>query len=251
MTAADDRLWRAYRECRSVANRNALVVHYLPLAMSYAAKACKSLPRRVRMEDAQSAAYHRLILVVERNDPSRDAPEFTEFLRRNVAGAVTDWVREIDHLGRHTRAFAQTRETIIDAYTTVSGRRPDEPWVRKRMGMSARRYSHLAERARKGRLLHIGNLLADGDAQDKLLALADPRLDDPSDRTRRAMFREFVLRGLNRTERLVLVLFYYENMTQVEIARVIGISESRVSQIRSETLARLRGRMNGKARSLF
>jgi RNA polymerase sigma factor for flagellar operon FliA len=245
MTTTADTLWDAYRRERSIRNRNALVVRYLDQVRIHAARLSRRLPTQLSYDDIYSAAVDGLIEAVEAYDPNR-AARFETFCGKRIVGAVMDWLRETDPLDRTVRQFVRGRAKIVQAERVKQDAPPCEEAIRERMGLSARRYRVLAEWARRGQVTHLGNLVSDEPGSHEVVSFPDPRAPDPGDRSEAACFRAYILRGLSRAERLVLVLRYYEDMRHVEIARVLGVSESRVSQVHDEILAHLRWRMAGR-----
>jgi DNA-directed RNA polymerase specialized sigma subunit len=113
---------------------------------------------------------------------------------------------------------------------------------------------HLAKLSRLGQEVHLSALQAAGEgagrSNGRNWELGDPRCDEPSSRVSREVLTDYISRGLNRDERLVLVLYYYEGLTMAEIGQVLDLSESRVSQIHKEVLERLRRRFAGLCREL-
>lgn len=123
--------------------------------------------------------------------------------------------------------------------------------VASRMGLSQDRYDQLSRISQLGREVHFSAMdPKDGEGRgrggERAWDVGDNRQPDPCNRMARTMLTDFVTRGLSREERLVLVLYYYEDLTMAEIGVVLDLSESRVSQIHKDVITRLRNRFRGK-----
>ena len=124
--------------------------------------------------------------------------------------------------------------------------------IARRMGISQDRYDQLSRISQLGREVHFSAMDprsgsdSKGRSSERAWDVGDPHQTDPSAKMGRTMLTEFVTRGLSQEERLVLVLYYYEDLTMAEIGVVLDLSESRVSQIHKDVITRLRNRFKGK-----
>ena len=158
-----------------------------------------------------------------------------------------DWLRTLDGQSRTVRSFEKrvtyTRE-ILDAEL---GRAPSPAEVSARMGITSERYEYLTRLSQLGREVHFSSLEKHGNdngrSNNRFWDVGDKRRNDPSAGMARQMLTEYVTRGLSREERLVLILYYYEELTMAEIGTILNLSESRVSQIHKDVLGRLRRRL--------
>lgn len=250
--AADiERLWKRYLEKREPECRNRLVEYYAPLAQSQAARLARRLPAQVTYDEICSAAYDGLIEAVQSYDPARKA-RFETFCQQRIVGAVVDWLRSLDPQSRTVRTFEKQRLRIQEELLAELGRRPTHEEIARRLHMSAERYDQLSRISQLGREVHFSAMDARGSAEargrgnDRSWDVGDRSQNDPSSRLARSMLVEFVTKGLSREERLVLTLYYYEDLTMAEIGSVLDLSESRVSQIHKEVIQRLQNRYLGK-----
>lgn len=245
--SAVEKLWKRYLRKRDIETRNRLVEHYAPLVDAHAQHLARKLPSQVQYDEIRSAAYDGLIEAVEAYDPSRKA-RFETFCQQRIRGAVMDWLRSLDMQSRTIRSFerrvAMTRE-ILDAEL---GRPPDPGEIARRMGISRSRYEYLMRLSQLGREVHFSALEVatendSGRVGHRFWDMGDRREADPAEKVSREMLMDYLTRGLSREERLVLILYYFENLTMAEIGQVLSLSESRVSQIHKEVLTRLRRRL--------
>ncbi len=246
-----ERLWKRYLDRRDPECRNRLVEYYAPLAQAQAARLARRLPAQVTYDEICSAAYDGLIEAVQSYDPARKA-KFETFCQQRVVGAVVDWLRSLDPQSRTIRTFEKQRQRAQEALLAELGRRPTHEEIARRLRMSAERYDQLSRISQLGREVHFSAMDARGSAEahgrgnDRSWDVGDRSQNDPSSRLARSMLVEFITKGLAREERLVLTLYYYEDLTMAEIGSVLDLSESRVSQIHKEVIQRLQNRYLGK-----
>lgn len=242
-----DGLWQEYLgDKEDLSLRNRLVEHYTPLVHSHAGRLAKKLPAQISFDEICSAAYDGLIEAVEAYDPERKA-RFETFCQQRIRGAVMDWLRTLDGQSRTVRSFEKrvtyTRE-ILDAEL---GRAPTPGEISARMGITCDRFEYLTRLSQLGREVHFSSLEKHGNdngrSNNRFWDVGDKRRNDPSAGMARQMLTEYVTRGLSREERLVLILYYYEELTMAEIGTILNLSESRVSQIHKDVLGRLRRRL--------
>ena len=244
-------LWKQLFKTRSDRARNALVEHYAPLVHVQAARLSRKLPAQIGYDEICSAGYDGLIEAVESYNPERKA-KFETFCQQRIIGAVMDWLRSLDPQSRTVRNFEKRRLSIRELLDTELGRPPMHDEIAKRMGISQERYDQLSRISQLGREVHFsamnprGGSDSRGRSGERAWDVGDPKQTDPSAKMARTMLTDFITRGLSREERLVLVLYYYEDLTMAEIGVVLDLSESRVSQIHKDVITRLRNRFKGK-----
>jgi RNA polymerase sigma factor for flagellar operon FliA len=238
-------LWNAYFVKREVEHRNELVVNYGHLAHSHAARLSRKLPAQVSYDEICSAAFDGLIEAVESFDPSRNA-KFETFCQQRISGAVMDWLRSLDPQSRTVRTFERRRTEARDQFFTEVGRAPTSPEMAKRMGVSLSKYNQLCRLSQLGREVHFSAMEADQDnpgrGPGRSWDVSDANQPDPTRTVARDLLTEYISKYLSRDERLVIMLYYFEEMTMAEIGVTLNLSESRVSQIHKEILGRLRVR---------
>lgn len=247
-TASAAELWKYYLRHRDTGTRNLLIEHYRPVVQVQAARLTKKLPAQVTFDEIASAGYDGLMEAVEAYNPARKA-KFETFCQRRVLGAMMDWLRSQDMQSRTVRNFEKKLARVRESLDMEFGRPPTVMEIAKRMDITLKRYLQLSKLSRLGQEVHLSALQASseqsGRSNGRAWELRDPRDVEPSGRVSREILTNFISRGLNRDERLVLVLYYYEGLTMAEIGRVLDLSESRVSQIHKEVLERLRRRFAG------
>jgi RNA polymerase sigma factor for flagellar operon FliA len=245
-----DGLWKDYLKNNSVQLRNKLVEHYRPLVHMLAARLAQKLPAQVSYDEICSAGYDGLLEAVQAYDPAHKA-KFETFCQQRIHGAVMDWLRTLDGQSRTVRSFEKQRMQQKELLDSSLGRPPTESELSDRMGMSLQRFNELSRLSRLGHEVHLSAVQSDEENQHRGSPggwdVSDTRAVDPSNRVSRQMLTDYITRGLNREEKLVLVLYYSEGLTMAEIGLVLDLSESRVSQIHKDVIARLRRRFKDEA----
>ncbi|MGB4259923.1 MAG: sigma-70 family RNA polymerase sigma factor [Phycisphaerae bacterium] len=244
-------LWKKYLKTRDDQYRNALVEKYAPLVHIQAARLSRKLPAQIGYDEICSAGYDGLIEAVEGYDPSKKA-KFETFCQQRIVGAVMDWLRSLDPQSRTVRTFEKKRMSVREMLYAQYGRPPMHDEIAREMGISQERYDQLSRISQLGREVHFSAMDprngsdSRGRSGERAWDIGDPHQTDPAAKLTRSMLTEYVTRGLSREERLVLVLYYFEELTMAEIGVVLALSESRVSQIHKDVIARLRNRFRDK-----
>ncbi len=251
LTKADievQKLWKKYLSTRDVELRNQLVVNYSHLVHTHAARLTRKLPAQISYDEICSAAFDGLIEAVEAYDPSRLA-KFETFCQQRIAGAVMDWLRSLDPQSRTVRTFEKRRMAVREALGTDMEHSPSQDEMARRLDMTVDRYDHLSRLSQLGKEVHFSAMEPPDDQRQQGSShtwdTRDTKAEDPAVRISRELLTKFITSGLEREERLVLMLYYFEQMTMAEIGSVLSLSESRVSQIHKEILQRLRHRFGG------
>lgn len=243
-----EQMWTNFLKTRAVAMRNKIVVHYSPLVQTHAARLSRKLPAQISYDEICSAAFDGLIEAVEAYDPDKKA-KFETFCQQRISGAVMDWLRSLDPQSRTVRTFEKKRTLVKEALGSDLDYAPSRSEVAKRLDMSVERYDYLSHLSQLGKEVHFSALEPSSERRQAgsthTWDIHDTRGHDPAMKVSRELLTDYLTRGLAREERLVLVLYYFEEMTMAEIGSVLSLSESRVSQIHKEILQRLRNRSNG------
>lgn len=242
-------IWLAYKREPTVRVRNLLIEAYLPLLRTIAAGVYKRLPAQVEMEELVSAGLFGLMDAIDAFDPEREV-RFSTFCSRRVRGSIIDELRLMDLPPRQVREHEAMVKRVCDSFQKEFGRPPCDDEVLSRLGVDARQGRKIL---RNGRVTHVSSLSEPaGWRMDRPMrveeTVADNRRPSAMSRAMLRDMRDWALRHLSRTERLVMVLYYAEGLTMREIGKVLGLSESRVCQLRSVILAKLQAQARARGR---
>jgi len=246
-TASDvRRLWERYARTRSDKDRNRLMEHYLPLVRRIAQHIHSKLPREVELDDLVSAGVFGLMYAITAFNPGRKV-KFETYCGNRIRGAILDELRSWDWVPRLARRrHHQLRETKRNLEMEL-GRAPSDEELADRLHVSPRELRKIMGEGDLVRVLPLGSPPGDGPGESPL-EQCFAQATGPEEFT--ASAREDarrLIRELSRAERLIVLLYYAEQMTMKEIGRTLDLSESRVSQMHSAIIARLRARLLGRA----
>jgi RNA polymerase sigma factor for flagellar operon FliA len=235
----------AYKEVQSgVQNQDELVMGEIPQVYYIARRIHERLPQHVAFEDLVHSGVLGLIEAVRNFDASRNV-QFKSYAQFRIHGAIMDSLRDQDWASRRTRDKRKQLDSAIARLSLKLGRQPTDEEMAAEMGMELTALHKLL--GRLDALTMVGQQVAFGQDRSEELDLVETAPakteDDPFHQCLRTEMRERlaeVIAGLSRKEQMVISLYYREELTMKEIAKVLDIGESRVSQLHSAALAKLR-----------
>jgi RNA polymerase sigma factor for flagellar operon FliA len=234
--------WQRWLRRRNLAARDHLIVSYSPLVKFIAGRVGAGLPASVDPGDLVSSGVFGLIDAIERFDPSQGV-KFETFATPRIRGAIYDGLRQLDWVPRSIRARSRDVQRAISEFEVANGRSPTDPELADQLGL---------ERSELDRWLTSIAATTVGPLERALDAGAEPRAlsgevpQVPSKVVEDKEVRELVRSEIGKLpdrEKMVLSLYYDEGLTLAQIARVLGISESRVPQLHSKSVLHLRSRL--------
>ncbi len=242
------KVWMEYKRTSSPEIRGFFLRKYLKLVEYTAFKLHAKLPASVDVEDLISVGNLGLVRAIEGFDPDRGV-KFESYCSLRIRGAILDELRRTDWVPR----LARTRSTrVINAQKSFHlkhGRRPTQEELAEELGASGEDLKRIISDSSLPKIVSIHQkqceISPDDDGRE-LDFLEDRKQPDlPDDLAKNDLF-ELITRGLNRKERLILVLYYYENMSISEVGRVLGRSESSVFRLLQSVIDRLKMKMRGR-----
>lgn len=248
-----DAVWAAYKQTPALALRNTLVAHYLPLVKACAERLAARLPQSIDVQDLQSAGVFGLMKAIDAYDINREA-KFETYSSARVTGAMLDELRTVDWVPRQVR----TRHTQVERATADLegrlGRAPEDHEIAKHMKMSVKEYREYAKDAYAVSMTSLDRQQF-GDANDgatlaRIDVIADRKSVAPDLSGEKREFAASITRKMTSKERLIMVLYYFEDITMKEIGSVLGLSESRVCQIHTRVTNRLNDQVGEQYRAL-
>lgn len=248
MTQAQE-LWFRYRRNRDPADREALISQYLPLVKYVAGRLALGLPAHVEVGDLEGFGLFGLLDAIDKFDPARGV-QFKTYASARIRGAILDGLRAQDPAPPAWRDRQRRMEQAYGAVEARLGRSAEEHEVASELGVSVAELRRWEAEAAAMASVALDDLWHQGDdGGDRPLTGAD-MIGDPSpgpeDRAliddRNRILGEAIER-LPEKERLVITLYYYEELTAKEIARILGVTPARISQLHGRALLRLRGEL--------
>jgi RNA polymerase sigma factor for flagellar operon FliA len=251
-----DRLWAAFQESESATVRDKLIQNYLYLVRYVAGKMAMSVPPSVEIDDLVSAGVVGLMDAVGKYDPGRDT-KFETYAVARIRGAIVDDLRSLDWVPRSVRRKARMVEEAYSRLENELGRAADDEEISKKLNMSIAEFKNMVDEIVSAGLLSLDDFVGnqDGERTTRIIDLVcSKEAGTPSTSLEIDEMREILaeaIMNLPDKERTVVALYYYEDMTLKEIGRTLGVSESRVSQIHTKAMLRLRGRLRSLQDSLL
>lgn len=243
------RLWLDFKETDERRYRDRLIVHYAPLVKYVAGRVRSGLPNTVESADLVSYGMFGLIDAIEKFDPERQI-KFETYAINRIRGAIIDELRSLDWVPRSVRSKAKDLERAHAELEVELRRAPSEGELAERMGISRKELAKLMGQVSVTNVVALDDMArGGGDSSDKMTLgdlLEDPRAADPEAEFESEEMKVIIaeqIAGLPEREKIVLTLYYYERLTLAEIGSVLGVTESRVSQIHSKSLLDLRSRL--------
>jgi len=240
--------WDEFRRTGSNDLRNTLIEHYLPIVKINADRLASKLPDEVELDDLISAGIDGLRDAIHMFDVERGV-KFETYCATRIRGAILDALRNKDWVPRLVRARANELARKRRRLEAELGRKPHNHELARFMGLSEQEYDKLIRDAHAVGVISLNRNFQDNDSSREIREtdiVADPKAPSPTGPVHHDDVRRLVTKGLSKNERLILVLYYWEEMTMKEIGATLDLSESRVSQMHSAILDRLRANLEGR-----
>jgi RNA polymerase sigma factor FliA len=238
-------VWREYRAGGAVELRNQLVENYLHLVNQNAQRIWARLPDGVELDDLISAGIFGLMDAIEAFDLERGV-KFETYCVPRIRGAMLDELRTMDWVPRLVRSKASKMEESRKALEAALGRPPTPEEMSTRLGCSLEDFMKMLGDSTAISQVSLNKKWYETDSYKdvrEIDILEDKKAEDPTHRLQNRDLMRLVTRGLNRNERLIIILYYYEDMTMKEIGATLDLSESRVSQMHSSIVSRLQSQL--------
>jgi RNA polymerase sigma factor, FliA/WhiG family len=242
-------LWRRYKEDGDERARERLVVAYAPLVKFIAGRMAAGLPSHVEEADLVSYGLVGLINAIERFEPERDI-KFETYAVQRIKGSIIDELRSLDWVPRSVRSRARDVGRAYAKLEAKLGRAPTDEEMAKELELGVEEFRDVLLEIANSSVLALDDLwtFADPDGSGDISVLdtiEDPKAVDPEAEARAAEIKDRLadaIEALPERERLVIALYYYESLTLREIGEVLGVTESRVSQLHTKAVLGLRSR---------
>jgi len=243
-----DQTWEQFHKTRSEHSRNLLMEHYRHLVKYAAERLHSKLPDKVELDDLISAGIFGLMDAIDAFDPARGV-KFETYCSPRIKGSILDELRSMDWVPRLVRARAHQLTKATQSLETHLGRKPTEKETAEELNLDMEEFSRLQRDANAVTQVSLNTKYTDGDGEKDIReidVIKDKKSEDPLTEAQKRDLKNLLTKGLTRAERLIVVLYYYEEMTMKEIGATLDLSESRVSQMHSSIMARLKAQLNSR-----
>jgi RNA polymerase sigma factor FliA len=239
-------LWRAFGQHRDATLRDRLVLHYAPLVKYVAGRVGTGLPAHVDIADLVQSGVFGLWEAIDRFEPERGL-KFETYAMQRIRGAILDELRAQDWVPRAVRSRARDVERALERLESRLQRSATDAEVAAELGMTVAELRELYAQLQLTSVIALDELIAVGRGGTSIAeTLPDDTVEEPgafldSIESRRLLAE--AISQLTDRDRVVVSLYYFENLTLAEIGRVLGVTESRVCQLHTRAVLRLRSKM--------
>lgn len=248
---AKEEIWATYRQTGDPCAREQLLVKYLPLVKNVAGRMAMGFPKSVELSDLVNTGVIGLIEAFGNFDPERGV-KFETYAVPRIRGAILDELRALDWVPRSTRAKSREIERALIKLENDLGRNPNNDELAKYLDITVKELHAALDDVASTTVLSLDEMIF-GEEDNRQI----PRVETVEDRSNdsilagieKSELRAFLvvaISNLTEQEKLVIALYYYEELTLKEIGEVMRISESRVSQIHTKSILKLRGMVREK-----
>lgn len=236
------KVWQEFIADRSNKDlRNILIEHYAHLVRFHAERLRSKLPNEVELDDLVSVGYFGLIDAINNYDTDRGV-KFETYCVSRIRGAIYDELRTLDWVPRLVRSRQRKLTEANKELSDKLGHLPSEDELAKHLDLTPTELKRLVSDANTINMVSLNKKWFETDGSkdvSEIDLIEDQRSEDPSNQIQKEDIMRLVTKGLSRNERLIIILYYYEEMTMKEIGKTLYLSESRVSQMHSSIVSRL------------
>lgn len=238
-------LWQDFGRSRDQELRDRLVLHYAPLVKYVAGRVGTGLPTHVEVSDLVQSGIFGLVDAIEKFEPERGL-KFETYAMQRIRGAILDDLRSLDWVPRSVRSRARDVERALERLEARLQRSASDAELADEVGMSVADVRELFAQLQMTSVVALDDLIGGSSQASLAETLPDDSAEDPVNalvnRDSRRQLAEAVKR-LSERDRIVVTLYYFENLTLAEIGKVLGVTESRVCQLHTRAVLRLRGKL--------
>ncbi|NOS99298.1 MAG: FliA/WhiG family RNA polymerase sigma factor [Phycisphaerales bacterium] len=241
-------MWVEYKATASEELRNRLMEIYFPLVRYNSERIAAKLPDEVDTQDLVSAGVFGLVDAIESFDLERGV-KFETYCAARIRGAILDELRAMDWVPRLVRSRAHRLDHATRSLLAQNGQMPTVDDLQRHLKLPQDDFERLVRDSKAITQVSLSRRQFETDSSREVReidVLVDRRGTDPMEEAQKRDIRDLMTRGLTRAERLILILYYYEQMTMKEIGMTLDLSESRVSQMHSAILERLKAQLTLK-----
>ena len=244
----EEELWDLYRHGRDPKIREAFIKQYAPLVKYVAGKVAVGMPHNVEFDDLVGFGVFGLLDAIDKFDPEKNV-KFKTYAVTRIRGAIFDELRSIDWVPRSVRQKTREIEETIGSLEAQLGRTVSDQEIASAMGMSEDEFLKTMLKISGTSVLSLNDVWFAGDETDRISigeSIEAPSSLNPDIIVEKEEIRRVIIESINELpekEKKVLVLYYYEDLTLKEIGQILEVTESRVSQLHTKAILRLRAKL--------
>ena len=244
----EDELWKEYQKEKEPQIRDFFIKKYAPLVKYVAGKVAIGMPHNVEFDDLVGFGVFGLFDAIEKFDPDKHV-KFKTYAVTRIRGAIFDELRAIDWVPRSVRQKSREVEETVRLLESQLGRVATDEEIAKAMHMSMEDFQQLILKISGTSILSLNDVWHTGDDNDKISivdSIESPSSLNPDTIMEKEEIKRVIVEAIHELpekEKKVLVLYYYEDLTLKEIGEVLGVTESRISQLHTKAIMRLRTKL--------
>ena len=252
----EDELWIKYRKTHDPKIRETFATQYAPLVKYVAGKVAVGMPHNVEFDDLVQFGVFGLLDAIDKYDPEKNV-KFKTYAVTRIRGAIFDELRSIDWVPRSVRQKTREVEDCIGSLEARLGRTATDQEIAGALGLSEEEYLKTMQKISATSMLSINDVWYSGDENDKMSigdSIESPASLNPEVIAERDEIRRVIVEAINELpdkEKKILVLYYFEDLTLKEIGQVLDVTESRVSQLHTKAIMRLRFKLRNGPRGIM
>ena len=252
----EDELWLEYKKTRSPQLRDKFIRQYMPLVKYVAGKLAVGMPGSVEFDDLVGFGQFGLLDAIEKFDPGKNV-KFKTYAVTRIRGAIFDELRQLDWVPRSVRQKSrEIEDTIVDLESKL-GRTATDAEIAEKMGVSEAEYQQTVMKVSGTSVLSLNDVWYSGNDNDHMSigdSIESPSSLNPDVIVEREEIRKVTVEAINELpekEKMVIVLYYHEDLTFKEIGQVLEVSESRISQLHTRANLRLRAKLTNLRKGIM
>jgi len=243
----DQQLWEQYKTNHDQRIKDALIMKYASFVKYVAGRIAVNLPSNVEFDDLVSYGILGLIDAIDKYDSDRNV-KFKTYAKTRIRGAIFDELRVLDWTPRSIRQKARKLEKAYAKLEGKLGRDARDEEIAEYLNIDISELHKLFDETKKSLLLSLDEIFYDDEeGSSRFDFIEDQKSDNPQSKIEEAEAKKILADAISKLsdrERMVITLYYYEELTSKEIGKILGVSDSRVSQLHTKAILRLRGRLS-------
>jgi RNA polymerase sigma factor for flagellar operon FliA len=253
---AEEKLWIEYKRTRDPKIREDFIKQYAPLIKYVAGKVAVGMPHSVEFDDLVGYGVFGLIDAIDKFDPEKNV-KFKTYAVTRIRGAIFDELRNIDWVPRSVRQKTKEIEEAISDLEARLGRTATDQEIAASLGMDKKDFDKTMIKISGTSVLSLSDVWFSGDENDKGSigdSIEGPASYIPEFAVEKEAIRQIIIESINELpdkEKKILVLYYYEDLTLKEIGEVLDVTESRVSQLHTKAILRLRAKLTNVRKGIL
>ncbi len=250
----EEQLWQQYCKNRDIEIRDKIIIQYAPLVKYVAGKISVGLPPSVSFSDLVSFGTFGLLDAIEKFDPDKHV-KFKTYAVTRIRGAIFDELRAIDWIPRSVRQKSREIDEQVQYLEVRYGRPPTDDEIAQSLNMSQEEFNQTLLKLSSTSMLSLNDMLsiADDESLPRIETVRSPNRYQPEEVAERHEIRQVIVDAINELpekEKMILVLYYYEDLTLKEIGALLEVTESRVSQLHTRAMMRLRNILSNSRKGI-